>query len=233
MIFKKRKDIYKFLPFEKYSWLVHGFTNSKLGDIDLEDEESRGLSLFANRLGVDKSKMVGMRQVHGSKVQEVLVDNSGLVDSCDGIYCACRGVFLVVRTADCVPILIFDEKTKMVGVVHAGWKGTLSEIAKNMIEVFIRKGSSGRDIIIGLGPSICADCYKVDEKRARLFDHKFGFGVENEKLNLPALNTKQLMDVGIKQENIYKAEVCTYEADDFFSYRAGDRGEFIGVIGVK
>jgi len=222
-MFKKIGRIYQFLPFLAFGDLVHGFSTREIDS-----------SAFFDELKLGKAKIIGMDQVHGAKVVEVGKDIDGiLAGKCDGVLTSKRGIYLFVKTADCLPILLFDKRKKIVGVVHAGWRGTLAEISRKMIGRFIGRGSDVNDIIVGLGPAICVKCYRVDDEQAGSFLDRFKMGVKGNYLDLVKINIKQLTSLGVKKKNIYEAGICTYEADDFFSYRKGDRGEFIGLIGMK
>ncbi len=80
-----------------------------------------------------------------------------------------------MRFADCVPILYHDPVQKAVGIVHAGWQGTLLEIGKVAVNELVREyGSDPKDLVVGIGPSICGNCYQIGEDVRQIFLKKNG-----------------------------------------------------------
>lgn len=227
----KKGGVYQFSEFLKYPILVHGFSTRKIGDMSLSKKENR--KKFFSELGILGGRVYLMKQVHEDKIIEIKKGSKRLISGCDGMYTKRKGNFLLVHTADCLPILFFDKKKLIWGVIHSGWRGSYKEIGRKMVRKFLKEGSRVEDILIGMGPCICSNCYKVKEKRAKRFWEKFKTGVKNNFLDLEAINMKQFENLGIKEENILTAGVCTYESNDFFSYRRGDKKEFTGLIGVK
>jgi YfiH family protein len=162
------------------------------------------------------------------------------VADCDALITDQKKVILTVLTADCVPILLFDPKQNVVAAVHAGWRGTKAEIAgktvKKMVEVF---ASNPEDIIAFIAPSIGRCCYEVGEDVAKHFkeiDNAYDQVGEKYMLDLPLINQKQLLNAGLKDENIELSNQCTScEVDKYFSYRKeqGCSGRFMSMIGLR
>jgi YfiH family protein len=173
----------------------------------------------------------------GTKGWEAL---ENAVSESDALVTALPNVMLAILTADCVPILLYDRKRKAVAAVHAGWKGTRSEIVlqtvRKMIEVY---GSDPADILAGIAPSIGVCCYEVGEEVAEHFsDIPDVLRRKGKKymLDLPAVNHYQLLEAGIPEPNIELSGVCTAcEVDSFFSYRKeqGCSGRFMSLIGIR
>ena len=194
----------------------------------------------------EKTYFVVADQTHGDNIAVITETETkgweSLEDSVsdsDALITDLPGVMLVILTADCVPILLYDKKKKAVAAIHAGWKGTRSEIVfktvEKMIEIY---GSDPIDILAGIAPSIGKCCYEVGENVAKHFtkipdalshkDHKF-------MLDLPAINHYQLLKAGLLESNIELSGVCTAcEVDSFFSYRKeqGCSGRFMSLIGI-
>lgn len=172
-----------------------------------------------------------------------------------------RGVALVMSTADCVSILLYDPMQEAIGIVHAGWRGTARGIAAATIAEMGRQfGSQPGDIYAGVGPSIGPCCYEVSEQVQRLFlgEHEFdtmpteeryrdlvresaAFSVvqqadrESLRLDLWETNRKQLRLAGIPSTHIEMPAICTScETDRFFSHRAeqGQAGRFPAIIAL-
>jgi YfiH family protein len=149
------------------------------------------------------------------------------------------GICLMVLSADCVPILMWDHAKKVIGVVHAGWKGTLHLIARKTVKVFQKDfGSSPHDIRAGIGPSIGPCCFEVGSEVISQVKDRLGTGKKHiaNKLadkkgcfDLWSANQEQLVQAGIPENNIEVARTCTCDhADVFFSHRCegGRTGRF-------
>ncbi len=152
-------------------------------------------------------------------------------------------VLLGVQVADCVPILLFDEKKRVVGAVHAGWRGTAAQILKKTIQAMVDHfGSSPDNIVIAFGPSIKGCCYEVDSDVNEAVCISTGAGDYSERKNskffidLASANMLQARSLGVKEDNIWVSEECTFcNPDRFHSYRyhgnhAGRQGGFIGIF---
>ncbi len=161
----------------------------------------------------------------------------------DGIFTDKPDVSLIMRFADCVPLVFHDPVKKVVGIVHAGWQGTLLRIgAEAVSSIQQRYGSVAADLRVGLGPSICGKCYQVGEEVRRQFLKAWGeeseqFFAKRETglyLDLWGANEWVLSQAGVKQ--IENSGYCTAEnLDAWYSYRKekGITGRFAVVIALK
>jgi len=161
----------------------------------------------------------------------------------DGIFTDNPEVTLLMRFADCVPLVYYDPTKCVVGLVHAGWQGTLQQVAAEGVRLMQEKyDSNPKDLIVGIGPSICGQCYQVREDVYQQYLHAFGPDAEaffnrHENglyLDLWAANTYTLKQAGVRQ--IENANLCTAEhVDEWYSYRKekGVTGRFGVVIALK
>lgn len=172
-----------------------------------------------------------IRLVHGNKViTENEVSEDGNVVEADGIVIQ-KPLFPIATTfADCVPIILADPVTKTVGVIHAGWRGTLASIASmavdRMKEAF---GADPKNILAGIGPGISKQNFEVGNEVILQFLQKYNnwkdltvrlSNYDKWKLDILELNRRILVSRGVPGENIIIVDLCTYERDDlFFSYR--------------
>ncbi len=180
-------------------------------------------------------------QVHGTRILKADAPRPiGTSHSkADGIMTDKSGITLFMRFADCVPILLYDPQRKVIGIVHAGWQGTSQKIARatilNMVEHY---GSNAEDILAGIGPSICRECYEVGDDVYRAFRNQFEVNAEeffHRKdtglyLDLWESNKRVLMEAGVQK--IETAGICTAcNLEDWYSHRAegGKTGRF-GVL---
>lgn len=246
-MFKKSKNGYYILEkFAAQPDLIHGFSTREFGNLKVKHSLglNRNLDKFLQVLGIEKSDLVMMEQAHGRKIRAVGEGDKGrLIKKIDGLITDQKGIFLGVNMADCLPLLFYDSKKKLIGIAHAGWKGVLARIAQKAVEKMKTLDSYPRDIIVGIGPHIGGCCYTPPQERIEKFRQVFGnlpgMIYQDKKgihLDLAVPIVIQLIKSGIKKENIEIALTCTScQNNVFFSYRRENKrktyGEMLGVIG--
>ena len=156
------------------------------------------------------------------------------------------GLCLITYFADCVPVYFIDPVNRCIGASHSGWRGTVADITHETVQLMNRTyGSKPEDIHAFIGPSICQDCYEVDEAVAEKFRSAYS---QNEigmilyhtigdkyQLNLQAANYFNMIHAGIKPDNIGISDICTScNSDWLFSHRAshGKRGVLCGFMSI-
>lgn len=189
--------------------------------------------IFLNSLKIERKDFFRVTQVHGNYVfvlkdPDILVSEVGKFKA-DAIITHMPGYPIVVLTADCVPIIIYDPIKHVIGLVHAGRMGTQKHILTNTIEAFSHEyGSSPKDLIVGMGPAIRGCCYEVNESSALPFIQKYSlcseFIKKTEKskflLDLPMINRFEGCEAGVLMENIHADGPCTVcENHRWYSYR--------------
>ena len=201
----------------------------------------------AGRLGIgQQAYFVVAEQTHSDNITIIESRESrgwhtaeDAVANCDAMITDQKGVVLTILTADCVPVLLYDTKKKIVAAIHAGWKGTKANITGKTVQKMVNTfGSDPKDIVAFIAPSIGRCCYEVGEDVAHHFKDKEVFDQVGEKymLDLPLANQKQLLDAGLNTENIEMSHECTScKADKYFSYRKeqGCSGRFMSMIGLR
>lgn len=201
-------------------------------------------ALLARELGYDLKRLVHMRQIHSDIIVVVdpKVDNFENPPECDALITDRPEIPLMVMTADCTPVLIFDPVQNVIAVAHAGRAGAVKGIVPKTIEKMCSDfGSSIEDIAVVLGPSIGSCCYEVGEKIAKeISDDGYSFAVIAKDgsyyLEVNAIIKKQLKEIGIKNENLEDVNICNAcENKHFFSYRADRQktGRIAGVLMLK
>lgn len=152
-----------------------------------------------------------------------------------------RDVLIGIQVADCVPVLLFDTVRKVVGAVHAGWRGTAEGILKKTVTIMMdRFCSSPSDLRIAIGPSIKKCCYCVGHEVIEAVNRTTGadYAAENGGkyyLDLPAANKYQAESMGIPSGNIWISGDCTFcLPEKYYSYRyaKGTAGRQYGFIGM-
>lgn len=149
-----------------------GFT-----DWDSRENVIANRANFFRAIDAHKMRIVTLKQIHSDIVHCVSAakrDNGALAPAADALITREPGVLLVVQTADCVPILLADTKTRAVAAVHSGWRGTLRRIAeKTLGRMQIEFGTRPEDVIAAIGPAIGRCCYEVGSDVAREFHSQF------------------------------------------------------------
>lgn len=161
----------------------------------------------------------------------------------DGLYTDKANVFMGVRIADCLPIFLFNQTKKIIGIVHSGWKGTLQEISKKMILTMrARFNLKPIDISFAFGPSIGQCCYEINSDLAHVFSEfararniRNALIEQDNKsyLNLKLINQKILENTGLRNKGII--DLCSFcEKDLLFSSRRKDVNKRnLAIIGYR
>ncbi len=224
--------------------------NLAFGRGDDEDTVLENLAIFCRAVGIDEKSVVSLPQIHSSNVIKVSAANRGagyffkdetLPEGCDGYVTRERGVALGVKTADCVPILLWDRENSVCGALHAGWRGSVCDIAGQGVRKMTELGATPASIRAAIGPCIRSCCYEVscDVYSAALeCDAMLGVYFQEKgngkyMADLIGLNRALLIRAGLSAENIDADPPCTCCNDDiFFSHRAsgGKRGTQLSVI---
>jgi hypothetical protein len=212
------------------------FASLNLGHTVGDDEASVGENhrrIFAH-LGLSADQVVTPHQVHSNRVAPVTGRDAGQVLArTDGLITATPGLGLLLRFADCQPILLYDPEHHALGLIHAGWRSIAQGIARRAVEAMAEAfGTRPPALLAGLGPAIGPCCYTVGHEVAAAMGYALPNwqkamapeGDEQWRLDLSAANTQQLVAAGLKKKQIEAANLCTScHRDEFFSHR-GDRG---------
>jgi len=191
--------------------------------------------IFLAELGYRMDDIVVAEQVHGIKVKAITEMDKGrgmqdllsAIPKCDSMITS-EDVGLMCFFADCVPIYFYCPQIGLIGIAHAGWKGTAHKIVKEVLTRIKLAGGSAEGCYAAIGPCIGACCYEVDEHVAIIFKENFNnvstilteTAEGKYKLDLVKANQEILISEGILPENICCAELCTAcQADHFYSYR--------------
>jgi len=196
---------------------------------------------LARQLGTSIEHESITDQMHTNHVYVVTEDDLGPIlrpdkpphrRSIDGLITDIPDVLLTAFGGDCPPIYIADPVRRAVGLVHAGWKGTLGKIPANAIERMAAQfGSDPRNLYTAIGPGICADCYEMGDEVYEQFSKEWGradagrilrrYPDGKYHLDLREANRLTLLEMGVSENHISVSNVCTMcNVDIFYSYRA-------------
>ncbi|MBC7927381.1 MAG: peptidoglycan editing factor PgeF [Bryobacteraceae bacterium] len=216
-MFERGQDsVYRSSLLQSEHWLDHGFASRNAPDWP--------------------GSYFQLRQIHSSTV----VPSSWLDEespSADGVVSNDEGLWLGIRTADCVPMLLADPVHRCVAAIHAGWKGTSAGIAMNGVhEMSTRWHSRPEDLVVAIGPSIGQCCFEVGSEVEQLFERQFPEATGRGKVDLAEANRRQLMSCGVLANRIDVAVECTKcMGDQFHSWRrdAGTSGRMVSAIRIR
>lgn len=268
----KEKDGVNYLTYrslEETGLVSHGFS-TRLGGVSEGVCASMNLSFtrgddpeavyenyrrMAKVLDIDVHRIVASDQTHTTNVRLVTEADCGKgifvpkdYKDVDGLITNIPGITLATFYADCVPLFFVDPVHKAIGLSHSGWKGTVHKMGKATLDAMkIFFGTEAKDVIAGIGPSICQDCYEVSEDVALQFADVFPkeevlslgrMSEEGQKyqLNLWRANELVLLESGIPKEHISYPGICTCCNPKFlFSHRAshGKRGNLGAFLCLK
>lgn len=256
IIFNQSGDLLylEFKNFRAYdSILTHCFT-TRLGGVskgecfslnlsfnrnDSRENVMENYKIISDAIGIDFNKIVLSNQIHDNKIRIVTAEDAGKglikesdIIGFDGLSTNVPGIPLVTFYADCVPVLLLDPVKKAITAVHSGWKSTLKNIAYEAMSVMKNTYNSDfKDILAVIGPSICQDCFEVDEDVYASFIEKFSWcdkytTLSNGKyhIDLQGIIKNVMIDAGVPDKNISISDVCTKcNRDVFFSFRGDNR----------
>jgi polyphenol oxidase len=204
----------------------------KVGDEPIKVEENRGL--LSGALGMDLRRVIQLTQIHSDKVFKLDAANhpkpGKSLGEGDGLITNEPNSPLMVLVADCLPILFYDPLHKAIGLAHAGWRGTATHVApKTLLAMEEAYGSKPGEVKVVLGPCIGPCCYEVGEDVKKEFENVFPWAGEvigksakhHWKLDLAEANARQLLEVGVQNDNLIRSGLCTVEnLGLFYSHRA-------------
>jgi YfiH family protein len=221
---------------------------------DSKDNVIKNRKKLSEIIEFPTEEWVCSEQVHDHHIKKVTRSDRGKgvyvyeegVPNTDGIYTDESHVLLTSVYADCVPLYFFVPSRGLIGLAHAGWKGTVKQIASRMVNCWVEdEGVNIEDILVAIGPSIHDCCYIVDDRVINEVDQTLTVGDKppytevssgQYSLHLSNLNHLLLKKMGIREKNILISSRCTScEEDLFFSHRRdqGKTGRMMSFIGYK
>ncbi len=190
---------------------------------------------------INRKFLISCEQVQGSDVAEVVFADAGAgfsaekdqIKAVDALVSNAKNVFLMVRTADCTPVLLFDQKKHCFAAIHSGREGTRGNIVGKSIALMIKLYNSDPvDLTASIGPSICVEHYEVDALTYARFVEDTKIPQKPNYLDIRKVVKSQLMTAGVLENNIDSIDQCTYE-NNYFSYRKDKtRNRQISIIGI-
>lgn len=249
-------SVYTFSHFSGYPEIVHFSTIRNGGKSEgiyqtlnlgfhSGDEESyvqANRKILSDALDINPEQLVFAVQTHSASVAKINAEALTWTDTIrreqlnetDALITNEPNICIAVKTADCIPVLLYDPQRKAAAAIHAGWRGTVGRIVSKTIEVMTHEyGTQPEDLIAGIGPGIGPNVYQVGPEVVQIvhkqlgenhgFIHYYSLKDNAPKapyLNLWEANHIQLLESGIPEKNIEVAELCTFSHPaDFYSAR--------------
>lgn len=203
----------------------------------------RWLSDFERQMLYVRNRVIFLHLVHGCRIVDVTeeflqgYDSRSFLQGCDGLVTSLSGdraVILTAKTADCLPVFLFNRASGASGIIHGGWRGLNDGVLSKGIEAICAYGPI-EELLVHIGPAIGVEHYEVGREVAALFPESVHEKRGAWFLDLSQVAVDQALTAGVESDNISKSRYCTYErADLFFSHRRdGPGGSMLSFITVS
>ena len=199
-----------------------------LKPIDIKGDENYfvgELPKILHHMGLDYKSINVTRQVHSNNIAIAHDNGINFYDDTDGLIGE-KGAVLVIKSADCLPVIVYDCVNKHIAAVHSGWKRTANSIVKETIQKLMGLGSRTEDLKIYVGPHIQKNSFEVMDDVKDVFEKNFSYedivfkkDETHYLIDLGQVVKCDAMSLGVKEENIYISSVDTVTDQRFHSYR--------------
>ncbi len=242
----------------RFPWLAQGITGRGGPDgkaprnfARFTDPPAKGVrhAWAALRVSLDFPRIAHSRQIHGRQVSiyewspsdtipeeddpQVEEGHMILGPDADGHLTGSPGVLLAVTVADCVPVYLVDPERKVVGLLHAGWRGTVVGVLERGIGLISREfGTRPEELTVHFGPAVCGDCYEVGPE----VHNALGLPDPGEPtpVDIRGHLAARALEMGVLESGLSQSAWCTLcEGSPFFSHRRGDAARQVGFLGVR
>lgn len=202
-----------FLKFENFG--------SKIDACVINEDVTKGLPF----------EVLTVNQVHGNDIYIVGQEEQGLIGY-DGIICNMPGIKIMIKTADCIPVVIADVDALIIAAIHAGWKSLTRDIISLTLKKMLEMGAKAENLKAGIGPSIGFECSEFSDPYNEM-PEKFHYAIDGKNVDLNRIAMTELCSVMTK-EKISHINVCTKCDPNWFSFRRnGSKERFGTMISIK
>ncbi|MDD3012961.1 MAG: peptidoglycan editing factor PgeF [Candidatus Gastranaerophilales bacterium] len=223
---------------------LNSFSLGTAGMMELKNHIENNRKKICDVLEIDYSKIINPEQKHTDNIKIVKTQYDN-VSNTDGIITSEKGLVILLLFADCVPIILYAPKEKVLGVIHAGWRGTAKKIAGKAISLFESEFNvSPNSVKVAIGAAIGQCCYPVSaeiylELKNTIisnYDNIFRNIEDSDKVkvDLKMLNSQQLQESGVQEIDILK-DCTSCNNSLFYSYRAdnGQTGRHGAIVSLR
>lgn len=228
---------YKFLEFEDEKF--HIYFSTAENNLNFNKNISEGISNLENlKMWFDLENIGYLNQTH-SDIVYIYDEN---IHDGDAIITDKKNIGIGIFTADCIPILIYDRNKEVIAAIHSGWKGTLKCIVQKAIDKMILKYNTNvEDLVAYIGPHNMQCCYEVSQELIEEFKEQEiykNINIANGRnLSLQSCIINQLINKGVKLDQINQLNICTYCSEKYhlYSYRKDkeESGRMFSFIFIK
>jgi len=241
---------YQFPHLKKFPGLKHGIF-TRIGGNSLSPFNGLNFSYAVgdNKKNVDSNyelvsslmegfQIISTHQVHGKNVL-IVDENFSNYEDADALATNCHNNMLLIKTADCQPVLLFDPQKNVIANIHCGWRGSILNIVDKTICILAKKyGTKPENILAGVGPSLGPCCAEFINYKKELPEKFWKYKVSENFFDFWAITHDQLTQTGVLSKNIINSGICTRcNTDLFYSYRkekiTGRFASFIGILSKK
>lgn len=185
---------------------------------------------------IDFPSIVYAKQTHSLDVAEVTPQNIDHIPPADALFTNMPNVALAITHADCQAILVYDPFKEVIAAIHAGWKGSVGNIIRPLIDAMKKSHQSDpKDFLVSISPSLGPDHAEYKEYKKDFPEELWSFQKTDNHFDFWAISIKQLTECGVQQENIECAEICTFcDKENYFSHRRSKKtGRNVTFIGIE
>lgn len=247
--------MYQIAKLQKFSGLVHGFSTKADGNMSFKfgkkKEVVKNRSKFLSKLGIKPNSCVALVTQHEDKIvvagrslAGMGIKNPKSAIAADGLITKEKNLYLFLLVADCLPIILYDPKEEILGIIHAGWRSTKLKIALKAVNKFKTKFNCGSsNICAAIGPAIHKESYKFKnpiQKKSRAWKpYLHDLPSAETAIDLVGYTKKQLEDAGVLVSNIFISNKDTARSKEFYSNYQDTRanpenqGRFACVLGLN
>jgi len=212
---------------------IYESLNCGIGSNDKKLNVQKNLDIVSKKFKIQTKQLVLMHQTHSNKVQIVENKNNSERIESDAMLTRNNSLALCVLTADCAPILIYEENKKIIGCIHAGWKGAINGIIENTLKKLEKIGGNTEKLVVSIGPCIAQESYEVKEDFYSMFIKKSkendSFFLKNNKktfsFDLRGFLNKKFKDFGVSQIENVCLDTFAMKSEYFSHRRAKKLGE--------
>ncbi len=243
IFFNTRLEAFSSTVLRMYPKFLFGFTTRDSGDC----RKTEVIIDYFTKNSIRYNKLVILEQIHSANVLTTHkeVRNIERLEEADGVISHEENTALIIRGADCLPVVCFDPESRFIAAAHVGWRGSLKNLMGNLVDNLVRFGSKTQNLFMVLGPAINQCCYEIDvDTYGEFMTHmerfnKLAFRPHGSKyrMNLLKLNYALALEHGVLKENIDFFPFCTScDQNRFFSFRRDFKnkpdqfGEMMGYI---
>lgn len=198
--------------------------------------------VFVANQEISLNRFVMADQTHSTEIKVIEERDIGSgflaakpeIEIVDGFVTNLSNTFIVIKGADCTPILVYAKSCNVIGGCHSGRQGTKNSIVKNLIQTMVSEFKIlTNDLVVMIGPAISGAHYQVSEEIYKDFLAATEISQEYRQIDMQKVIEKDILELGVLPENIYRSKVCTYANSDYFSYRRDKTKERqISIIGI-